>query len=169
MARNRDAEERVDSKGLSLVSLQSLFVLFALAFSGCATVSSLPQTGGVPLNRVDTQSDYTNTRIYPYPYPRVFEAAKVVLQAWNFTIKEANPKAHAILASGQTQAFSSGAVLGLYFTELPTGQTRVETIEKRKVATQISIKWHSSIILDGIEKQLALQDRTATSDSTSGD
>jgi len=63
-----------------------------------------------------------------------------------------------ILASGQTQPFSSGAVLGLYFKELGADKTLVETIEKRKVATQTFIKWHSSIVLDGIEKQLSLEE-----------
>jgi hypothetical protein len=88
----------------------------------------------------------------------VFASTRIVVNAWNFTIERESLVDHAILASGQTQAFSSGAVLGVYFTELGSGKTLVETIEKRKIATQIAIKWHSSIILDGIEKQLKLED-----------
>lgn len=147
---------------VNLAAMKSMVLLCLSILSGCATVSSLPQSGGVPLNRVDVSTDYTNTRIYPYPYPRVFEAAKVVLRTWNFTIKKANSEDYAILASGQTQAYSSGAVLGLYFTELSAAETLTETIERRKVITQIGIKWHSSIILDGIEKQLRLEDKINT-------
>jgi hypothetical protein len=128
--------------------------------SGCATVGSLPQAGGIPVGNEYGPRNYTNSRIYTYPYPRVFTSAQVVLQAWNFSIEKANIGDYVILASGQMQAFSSGAVLGLYFTELGPDKTLVETVEKRKIATQIAIKWHSSIVLDGIEKQLSLEDST---------
>jgi hypothetical protein len=128
--------------------------------SGCATVGSLPQAGGIPIGNEYGPRNYINSRVYIHPYPRVFTSAKVVLKAWNFSIEKANMSDHVILASGQTQAFSSGAVLGLYFTELGPDKTLVETVEKRKLATQIAIKWHSSIVLDGIEKQLSLEDAT---------
>ncbi len=136
-----------------------LWLLLAVAcLSGCATVTSLPQVGGSRIRSDDSTRNYTNSRIYQYPYRRVFASTRIVLSAWNFTIERESLADHAILASGQTQAFSSGAVLGVYFTELGPARTLVETIEKRKIATQIAIKWHSSIILDGIEKQLKLED-----------
>ena len=140
--------------------MKNLLLFFVLLLTGCATVSSLPQTGGTPLDRISDTRNYTNSRIYSYAYTRVFEASKVVLRAWNFNIVRANAGDYAILASGQTQAFSSGAVMGLYFSQLAPTKILVETIEKRKIATQIAIKWHSSIILDGIEKQLRLEDKT---------
>ena len=139
-------------------SMKILLLFFVLVLTGCATTSSLPQTGGIPLNRAEDTHNYTNTRIYEYPYPRVFNAAKVVLKAWNFTIIKANPKDYAILSAGQMQPFSSGAVLGLYFTKVSPEKILIETIEKRKIATQVSTEWHSSIILDGIEDQLELED-----------
>ena len=140
--------------------MKNLRLFFVLLLTGCATVSSLPQTGDTPLDRIADTRNYTNSRIYSYPYTRVFEASKVVLRAWNFNMVRANAGDYAILASGQTQAFSSGAVMGLYFSQLALTKILVETIEKRKIATQIAIKWHSSIILDGIEKQLRLEDKT---------
>lgn len=133
-------------------------ILVVSCLYGCATVASLPQVGGSPIRADAISRNYTNSRIYQYPYQRVFASARIVLNAWNFTIERESFTDHAILASGQTQAFSSGAVLGIYFTELGPARTLVETIEKRKIATQIAIKWHSSIILDGIEKQLRLED-----------
>ena len=134
------------------------FLIALILMCGCATVGSLPQTGGEFGGEAYASRNYTNSRIYAHPYSRVFRAARVVLQAWNFSIEKENMGDHVILASGQTQAFSSGAVLGLYFRQLGSGKTLVETIEKRKIATQITIKWHSSIVLDGIEKQLSLED-----------
>ena len=50
--------------------------------------------------------------------------------------------------------------MGLYFSQSAPTEILVETIEKRKIATQIAIKWHSSIILDGIENQLKIEDKT---------
>jgi len=136
-----------------------LGLLLAVAcLSGCATVSSLPQVGGSPIRSDASTRNYTNSRIYQYPYQRVFASTRIVLKAWNFAIKRESLADHVILASGQTQAFSSGAVIGVYFTEVSSARTLVETIEKRKIATQIATKWHSSIILDGIEKQLKLED-----------
>ena len=139
--------------------MKILFLFFVLVLTGCATTSSLPQTGGIPLNRAEDTQNYTNTRIYEYPYPRVFNAAMVVLKAWNFTIVKANAKNYAILSTGQMQPFSSGAVLGLYFTKISPEKILIETIEKRKIATQVSTEWHASIILDGIEDQLELEDK----------
>jgi hypothetical protein len=139
--------------------MKILFLFFVLVLTGCATTSSLPQTGGIPLNRTEDTQNYTNTRIYEYPYPRVFKAAMVVLKAWNFTIVKANAKNYAILSTGQMQPFSSGAVLGLYFSKVSPEKTLIETIEKRKIATQTATEWHSSIILDGIEDQLELEDK----------
>ena len=133
-------------------------ILAVACLSGCATVASLPQVGGPPIRSDASSRNYTNSRLYQYPYQRVFASTRIVLNAWNFTIERESLTDHAILASGQTQAFSSGAVLGVYFTELGPARTLVETVEKRKIATQIAIKWHSSIILDGIEKQLKLED-----------
>ena len=134
------------------------FLLALACLSGCATVTSLPQVGGSPIYSDATTRNYTNSRIYQYPYQRVFASTKIVLRAWNFTIERESLADHAILASGQIQAFSSGAVLGVYFTEVGPARILLETIEKRKIATQIAIKWHSSIILDGIEKQLKWED-----------
>lgn len=144
---------------MKMIGKQVVIIFMTLATVGCATVNSLPQEGGEQLNMAGRVSNYTNTRIYAYPYERVFEAAKIVLESWNFTIEKANPKDFAILASGQMQAFSSGAVIGLYFTKPSYDKTLVETIEQRKIATQIAIKWHSSIILDGIDRQLKLEDQ----------
>ena len=128
--------------------MKNLLLFFALLLTGCVTVSSLPQTGGILLDSNSDVRNYTNSRIYSYSYTRVFEATKIVLRAWNFTIVKANTEDYAILASGQNQNFSSGAVIGLYFSQLAPTKILVETIEKRKIPTQITIKWHSSIILD---------------------
>jgi len=134
------------------------FLIVMILMYGCTIVGSLPQTGGEFAGEGYGPRNYTNSRVYAHPYLRVFRAARVVLQAWDFSIEKENMEDRVILASGQTQAFSSGAILGLYFKEVGADKTLVETIEKRKVATQIAIKWHSSIILDGIEKQLSLED-----------
>lgn len=133
------------------IIILSLFVL------SCATISSLPQTAIEYKKQKLEEGNYTNTRIYLYPYSHVFESAKTVLRAWGFIIKKADIDQNVILASGQIQVNSSGAILGLYFTEISNSKTLIQTIEKRKVSTHLATKWHSSIILDGIKKELSLK------------
>jgi hypothetical protein len=100
-----------------------------------------------------------DSRTYFYPYARVFETAKVILQKWNFTIVKANAKEYAIPGSGRTQAYSSGSWIGLYFSPLKPKETLVETIERKKIRTHSATRFYSSIILNGIEKKLKLEDK----------
>ena len=67
------------------------FLLAVACLSGCATVTSLPQVGGSPIRSDDSTRNYTNSRIYQYPYQRVFASTRIVLSAWNFTIERGEP------------------------------------------------------------------------------
>jgi len=133
-------EEYTMSKILALSTL-----LLSLVFtSGCATLADAQQAKGSGA-----------FRIYDKPYDTVWTAVVETVKASDLALVSENKDKGTLLAQGAISPFSWGENVAIYVEDVGgKARTRVEVVNKRALATNITAKDWETRILDALDKRL---------------
>ncbi|MES1982639.1 MAG: hypothetical protein V4443_09190 [Pseudomonadota bacterium] len=121
------------------------FVVFLAALnSGCATLADAQSSRGSG-----------SSRVYDKPYDVVWNAVIETVRSSGLALVSENKDKGSILAQGAISAFSWGENVAI-FVEPVDGriQTRVEVVNKRALATNITAADWETRILQSLDKRL---------------
>ena len=120
-------------------------VLFAATFSsGCATLADAQAAKGSGTSKV-----------YDKPYDVVWNAVIETVRASGLALVSENKDRGSILAQGAISAFSWGENVAIYVEDVGGKiKTRVEVVNKRALATNITASDWETRILEALDKRL---------------
>ncbi len=124
----------------------SLFLIcvFAVVSSGCSTLADAQASRGTG-----------SSKIYNKPYDVVWSAVLETVRSSGLALVSDNKEKGSILAQGAISAFSWGENVAIYVEDVGGKvKTRVEIINKRVVATNITAADWESRILEALDKRL---------------
>lgn len=128
------------SKTLALATL-----LLNLVFtSGCATLADAQAAKGSGA-----------TRVYDKPYDTVWKAVVETVKTSDLALVSENKDKGTLLAQGAISAFSWGENVAIFVEDVGgKAKTRVEVLNKRALATNITAKDWETRILDALDMRL---------------
>lgn len=120
-------------------------VLFAVAFnSGCATLADAQAAKGAG-----------SSKVYDKPYEVVWNAVIETVKSSGLALVAENKERGSILAQGAISAFSWGENVAIFVEDVGGRiKTRVEVINKRALATNITAADWETRILEALDKRL---------------
>jgi uncharacterized protein YceK len=112
--------------------------------SGCSTLADAQAAKGSGASRT-----------YDKPYDTVWTAVIDTIKSSDLTLVSENKDKGTILAQGGISAFSWGENVAVYVEDVGgRAKTRVEVLNKRALATNITAKDWESRILEALDKRL---------------
>ncbi len=122
-----------------------LLVVFLAAFSsGCATLADAQASKGTGTSKV-----------YDKPYDVVWNAVIETVRSSGLALVSDNKERGTILAQGAISAFSWGENVAIYVEDVGGKiRTRVEVVNKRALATNITAADWESRIIEALDKRL---------------
>ena len=126
-------------------SIALLLVCFlAVLSSGCSTLADAQASRGTG-----------SSKIYDKPYDVVWDAVIQTVRSSGLALVSDNKEKGSILAQGSISAFSWGENVAIYVEDVGGKiRTRVEVVNKRALATNITAADWASRILEALDKRL---------------
>ena len=126
-------------------SIALLLVCFlAVLSSGCSTLADAQASRGTG-----------SSKIYDKPYDVVWDAVIQTVRSSGLALVSDNKEKGSILAQGSISAFSWGENVAIYVEDVGGKiRTRVEVVNKRALATNITAADWESRILEALDKRL---------------
>jgi hypothetical protein len=126
-------------------SIALLLVCFlAVLSSGCSTLADAQAARGTG-----------SSKIYDKPYDVVWSAVIETVRSSGLALVSDNKERGSILAQGSISAFSWGENVAIYVEDVGGKvRTRVEVVNKRALATNITAADWESRILEALDKRL---------------
>ena len=118
-------------------------VLGVFLLAGCASLGTVSNARG-----------HGHSRIYNFPYQKVWEAAPKTMSALNLSIGAIDEKEGKIVADTPITGFSYGEVVAVFVDKVDETHTRVEVVSRKKLATNIFAYSYQDRILDDLSRQL---------------
>ena len=126
---------------LLTVALSAVLLLFT---SGCSTLADAQAARGSGASR-----------IYDKSYDEVWVAVIDTIKSSDLALVSENKEKGSILAQGAISAFSWGENVAVFVEDVGgKARTRVEVLNKRALATNITAKDWETRILDALDKRL---------------
>ena len=120
------------------------FVLVAAFNSGCATLADAQASKGAG-----------SSKVYDKPYDVVWNAVIETVRSSGLTLVSENKDKGSILAQGAISAFSWGENVAIFVEDVGGKiKTRVEVVNKRALATNITAADWETRILEALDKRL---------------
>jgi uncharacterized lipoprotein len=127
--------------------IKKMLVVSALAsamLSGCSTLSTAQEAKGSGMSR-----------IYNKDYNTVWNATDEVVRNSGLSVASSNKEKGEILAESGMGAFTYGENVAVFVTELDkTPQTKVEVVNKRVLATNVTAKDWDELLLRHLDGKL---------------
>lgn len=127
--------------------IKKILVACALAsamLSGCSTLSTAQEAKGSGMSR-----------IYNKDYNTVWNATDEVVRNSGLSVASSNKEKGEILAESGMGAFTYGENVAVFVTELDkTPQTKVEVVNKRVLATNVTAKDWDELLLRHLDGKL---------------
>lgn len=121
-----------------------LACLLALLNSGCSTLADAQASRGAG-----------SSKIYEKPYDVVWNAVIETVRSSGLALVSENKEKGSVLAQGAISAFSWGENVAIYIEDVGGKvRTRVEVVNKRALATNITAADWESRILEALDKRL---------------
>lgn len=122
-----------------------IFVVFLAAFSsGCATLADAQASKGTG-----------SSKVYDKPYDVVWNAVIETVRSSGLALVSENKDRGSILAQGAISVFSWGENVAIYVEDVGGKiKTRVEVVNKRALATNITAADWETRILEALDKRL---------------
>ena len=128
-------------KKLAVLVLMFLAVTFS---SGCATLADAQTAKGTG-----------TSKIYDKPYDTVWNAVLETVRSSSLALVAENKEKGSILAQGAISAFSWGENVAIFVEDVGGKiKTRVEVVNKRAMATNITAADWETRILEALDKRL---------------
>lgn len=126
-----------------IIALLIVFCISVLS-SGCTTLADAQASRGTG-----------STKIYNKPYDVVWDVVIETVRSSGLALVSDSKEKGTILAQGSISAFSWGENVAIYVQDVDGKvKTRVEVINKRAVATNITATNWESKILEALDKRL---------------
>ena len=122
----------------------TFFVFIAAFNSGCSTLADAQAAKGTG-----------SSKVYDKPYDVVWSAVIETVRSSGLTLVSENKDKGSILAQGAISAFSWGENVVIYVEDVGGKiKTRVEVVNKRALATNITAADWQTRILEALDKRL---------------
>ena len=139
--------KRIESQEGNLMKKLAALVLMFLAVtfnSGCATLADAQTAKGTG-----------TSKIYDKPYDTVWNAVLETVRSSSLALVAENKEKGSILAQGAISAFSWGENVAIFVEDVGGKiKTRVEVVNKRAMATNITAADWETRILEALDKRL---------------
>ena len=117
--------------------------LSVFLLSGCATLGTVANARGSG-----------HSRIYNFPYQKVWEAAPKTMSALSLSIGAIDEKERKIVADTPITGFSYGEVVAVFVDKMDETHTKVEVVSRKRIATNIFAYSYQDRILNELSRQL---------------
>jgi hypothetical protein len=133
------------SRGITKAIASAALVLAALAASGCTT----------SLADAREAKGSGTAKVYDQPYDRVWNAVMKSVKATRLDLVLDNKEKGIILGQGKVGPFTHGENVAIFVDDVGDGkQTRVEVVNKRASAVNITARDWEGRIFDDLDKRL---------------